>query len=52
MVGKLADAALNVADFVVNNWSSISPIIKGVVTSFVAFKAMSGVTSLIGKAKV
>lgn len=51
MVGKLADAALNVADFVVNNWSSISPIIKGVVTSFVAFKAMSGVTSLIGKAK-
>lgn len=51
MVGKLADAALNVADFVVNNWSSISPIIKGVATSFVAFKAMSGVTSLIGKAK-
>lgn len=51
MVGKLADAALNVADFVVNNWSSISPIIKGVATSFVAFKAMNGVTSLIGKAK-
>lgn len=51
MVGKLADAALNVADFVVNNWSSISPLIKGVATSFVAFKAMSGVTSLIGKAK-
>lgn len=51
MVGKLADAALNVADFVVNNWSSISPIIKGVATSFVAFKAMNGVTGLIGKAK-
>lgn len=51
MVGKLADAALNVADFVVNNWSSISPIIKGVATSFVAFKAMNGVTSLIGKAR-
>lgn len=51
MVGKLADAALNVADFVVNNWSSISPIIKGVATSFVAFKTMNGVTSLIGKAK-
>lgn len=51
MVGKLADAALNVADFVVNNWSSISPIMKGVATSFVAFKAMNGITSLIGKAK-
>lgn len=51
MVGKLADAALNVADFMVNNWSSISPIIKGIAASFVAFKAMSGVTSLIGKAK-
>lgn len=51
MVGKLADAALNVADFVVNNWSSISPIMKGVATSFVAFKAVNGITSLIGKAK-
>ena len=51
MVGKLADAALNVANFVMDNWSMISPIVKGVATSFVAFKAMNGVTSLIGKAK-
>lgn len=51
MVGKLADAALNVAQFVMDNWSMISPIVKGIATSFVAFKAMNGVTSLIGKAK-
>lgn len=51
MVGKLADAALNVAQFVMDNWSMISPIVKGVAASFVAFKAMNGLTSLVGKAK-
>lgn len=51
MVGKLADAALNVANFVMDNWSMISPIVKGVAASFVAFKAMNGLTSLVGKAK-
>lgn len=51
MVGKLADAALNVANFVMDNWSMISPIVKGIAASFVAFKAMNGLTSLVGKAK-
>lgn len=51
VVGKLADAALNVAQFVMDNWSMISPIVKGVAASFVAFKAMNGLTSLVGKAK-
>ena len=51
VVGKLADAALNVANFVMDNWSMISPIVKGVAASFVAFKAMNGLTSLVGKAK-
>lgn len=51
MVGKLADAALNVADFMVNNWSVIGPIAAGVASSFAAFKTLNAIFGIIGKAK-
>lgn len=50
-VAKLADKAMSFANFIIDNWSFISPILKGVVAGFLAFKAMKGFNNIVGKVK-
>lgn len=50
-VAKLADKAMSFANFVIDHWSFISPILKGVVAGFLAFKAMKGFNNIVGKVK-
>lgn len=50
-VAKLADKAMSFANFVIDHWSFISSILKGVVAGFIAFKAMKGFSNIFGKAK-
>lgn len=50
-VAKLADKAMSFANFIIDHWSFISPILKGVVAGFLAFKAMKGFNNIVGKVK-
>lgn len=50
-VAKLADKAMSFANFVIDHWSFISSILKGVVAGFLAFKAMKGFNNIVGKVK-
>lgn len=50
-IGHLASAALSFANFVVDHWNVIGPIVEGVVGSFLAFRALNGISSIIGKVK-
>lgn len=50
-VAKLADKAMSFANFIIDNWSFISPILKGVVAGFLAFKAMKEFNNIVGKVK-
>lgn len=50
-VAKLADKAMNFANFIIDHWSFISPILKGVAAGFLAFKAMKGFNNIVGKVK-
>ena len=50
-VAKLADKAMSFANFIIDNWSFISPILKGVVAGFLAFKVMKGFNNIVGKVK-
>jgi hypothetical protein len=40
LVKDLGVAALGVAGFIVNNWSSIRPIVMGIVTAMIAYKTV------------
>lgn len=50
-VAKLADKAMSFANFVIDHWSFISPILKGVVAGFLAFKGLNALSNTIGKVK-
>lgn len=50
-VAKLADKAMSFANFIIDHWSFISPILKGVVAGFLAFKVMKGFNNIVGKVK-
>lgn len=50
-IGHLASAALSFANFVVDHWNVIGPIVEGVVGSFLAFRALNGISNIIGKVK-
>lgn len=50
-VANLANAALSFANFVVDNWSVIGPIVKGVAASFLAFKTLNSISGAVGKVK-
>lgn len=50
-IGHLASAALSFANFVVDHWNVIGPIVEGVVGSFLTFRALNGISSIIGKVK-
>lgn len=50
-VAKLTDKAMSFANFIIDHWSFISPILKGVAAGFLAFKAMKGFNNIVGKVK-
>lgn len=50
-IGHLASAALSLANLVVDHWDIIGPIVKGVLRTFLAFRALNGISSIIGKVK-
>ena len=50
-VANLANAALSFGNFVVDNWSVIGPIVKGVAASFLAFKTLNSISGAVGKVK-
>ena len=51
VVAKLTDKAMSFANFIIDHWSFISPILKGVAAGFLAFKAMKGFNNIVGKVK-
>lgn len=57
LVAKLADAALQVfevimkvTDFIYKNWSTVGPILKGIVTGLLAWKAAQELVDAVTKA--
>lgn len=50
-VAKLADKAMSFANFIIDHWDIIGPIIKGVVAGFLAFKGLNALSSTVGKLK-
>ncbi len=42
---------MSFANFVIDHWSFISPILKGVVAGFLAFKGLNALSNTIGKVK-
>lgn len=50
-VAKLADKAMSFANFIIDHWNVIGPIVKGVVASFLTFKGLNALSNTIGKVK-
>lgn len=50
-VAKLADKAMSFANFIIDHWNVIEPIVKGVVASFLTFKGLNALSNTIGKVK-
>ena len=50
-VAKLADKAMSFANFIIDHWSFISPILKGVAAGFLAFKGLKVLSGIVGKVK-
>ena len=50
-VAKLADKAMSFANFIIDHWNVIGPIVKGVVASFLTFKRLNALSNTIGKVK-
>lgn len=50
-VAKLADKAKSFANFIIDHWNVIGPIVKGVVASFLTFKGLNALSNTIGKVK-
>ena len=42
---------MSFGNFVVDNWSVIGPIVKGVAASFLAFKTLNSISGAVGKVK-
>ena len=50
-VAKLTDKAMSFANFIIDHWNVIGPIVKGVVASFLTFKGLNALSNTIGKVK-
>lgn len=50
-VAKLADKAMSFANFIIDHWNVIGPIVKGIVASFLTFKGLNALSNTIGKVK-
>lgn len=51
VVANLTEKAVDFATFIVDHWGTIGPIVKGVAAGFVGFKALNGISSVVGKVK-